>query len=101
MPYDSVVASRVEKKSRLANFKRLDGRVVRFFVLVYAPAFPLIPVLCRDRPACDSFAVYRELHSRPGNVFHIRLVTSEWVWWCLELGRLEPPLDEHRIVLYP
>ncbi|CAM9480307.1 unnamed protein product [Ascophyllum nodosum] len=41
----------------------------------------------------------RELHKRSETMFHIRLVKSEWVWRCIELGRLEPPLDEHVITL--
>ncbi|CAM9320873.1 unnamed protein product [Ectocarpus sp. 12 AP-2014] len=43
----------------------------------------------------------RDLHHRDDRRFHIRVVKPEWVWECIERGRLENPKSEHLISLAP
>ncbi|CAM9817774.1 unnamed protein product [Discosporangium mesarthrocarpum] len=38
-----------------------------------------------------------DLHGRPDSLFHKRLVTPEWVFHCVAVGRLVPPEDSHII----
>lgn len=69
-----------------------------FFTLITPPVY--LANLSRPSPSrfC-SVTAHRELHGRSDNTFNIRLVTPEWAWHCIELGRLEPPNDEHLVVL--